>query len=188
MHGYKDLDPSDVDVSALLSRIAREHEAEIEAEEVDSAVTVTVKATNRAKAQEIIGILRGQLLYRPGEENVWRARVLVHPPSDGSDSLTAVLQSKEGTTGRRFTAATTENREPVGAVTTKADYKTELAKTLDQTAGILRHNPSGMRMKVQFGTLVVHEWKKDKAEYSFAELESLLSRAGPRGTGQMLST
>src|SRR5690349_14422724 len=100
MHGYKDLDPSDVDVSALLSRIAREHEAEIEAEEVDSAVTVTVKATNRAKAQEIIGILRGQLLYRPGEENVWRARVLVHPPSDGRDSLTAVLQSKEGTAGR----------------------------------------------------------------------------------------
>jgi hypothetical protein len=188
MHGYKDVDPSDVDVSALLSRIAKEHVAEIKAEEVDSAVTVTVKATNRAKAQEIIAILRDQLRYRPGEENVWRARLLVHPPSDGRDSLTVVLRSKENTPGRRATAATTESLEPAGDVATKADYKKELAKTLDQTAGILRHNPNGMRMKVQFGTLVINEWKKDKAEYTFAEIESLLSRAGSRGTAQMLST
>jgi hypothetical protein len=189
-HGYKDVDPSDADVKALLSRIAREHEAEIEASEVDSAVTVTVKAKNRPRAQKIIQVLRDQLLYRPDEEGVWRANPLVHPPKGGEVCFTAVLQPKEGTTGRRVTALRAGAPEPVGptsVATTKSDFKKEFLNILDNVAGILRYTPSGMRMRVQFGTLVLDEWRKDKTEYNFADVENLVRRAGTRGTAHMLS-
>lgn len=189
-HGYKDVDPSDVDVKAVFSRIAREHEAEIEAEEVDSAVTVTVKAKNRPRAQKVINALRDQLLYRPGEESAWRTNPLVLPPKAAEGCFTAVLQPKEGTTGRRVTALPVEASEPVdpaGVVAKMSDFKTELTKAFDHMAGILRWTPSGMRMRVQFGTLVLDEWRKDKTGYNFADIKNLVGRAGTRGTAHMLS-
>jgi hypothetical protein len=191
MHGFKDIDPYDVDVKTLLDGIAREHEAKIEAEEIDSTVSITVQTTNRAKAQKVIAALPKVFLYRPGEETVWRARLLVNPPKDGTYSLVAVLQPKEGTTGRRAVAVTPKDQKPVdqaGLVATKAEYKKFLIKILDETAGHLRHIPNGMRMRVHFGSLVLDEWKKDKTEYTFTELESHVSRAGTRGTAHMLST
>jgi hypothetical protein len=157
---------------------------------VESAVTVMVRAKNRPRAQKIINVLRDQLLYRPGEESVWRANPLVLPPKDGRVCFAATLQPKEGTTGRRVTALPAEVREqvgPVGVVATKTDFKEEFIKTLDHMAGILRYTPSGMRMRVQFGTLVLDEWRKDKTEYNFSDVENLARRAGTRGTAHMLS-
>ncbi|AEO54390.1 hypothetical protein MYCTH_2107129 [Thermothelomyces thermophilus ATCC 42464] len=190
MRGFKDIDPSDVDVAALLNRLAREHKAAIAAEEIGSNIFVTVKATNRAKAQEVIGYLRSQLLYRPGEDSVWRARLLVYPPSDSWPSIVAALQTREGTTGRRITALTSQ---PLGFVDTsiyptKAEYKENLTAALNQTAEFLRNNPNGMRMKVQFGSLIVNEWTKDKTEYTLEELLRLINRVGTRGTARMLDT
>ncbi|KAH6854561.1 hypothetical protein B0I37DRAFT_336555 [Chaetomium sp. MPI-CAGE-AT-0009] len=187
--GFKDVHGSDTDVMAVISRIARDHEAMISVEDVNSAVTVTVKATHRAKAAEIIALLRTQLLYRP-EEELWRARLLVNPPSNGKDLLTVVLQCKEGTTGRRITAAKTKNLDGTnmtGVDEKEARYKADLAKTLDKATEVLRHDPNGMHMKVQFGTLILNEWKKDKVEYNFAELQALLRSAGTRGTSKMLN-
>jgi hypothetical protein len=191
MHGFKDIDPYDVDVKALLDGIAREHDARIEAEEIDSTVSVTVQTTNRAKAKAVIAALRKVFLYRPGEETVWRARLLVSPPKDGTYALVAVLQPKEGTTGRRALAATPKVPtlvDQAGLVATETDYKKSLIKILDETAGHLRHIPNGMRMRVHFGSLVMDEWKKDKTEYTFTELESHVSRSGARGTAHMLNT
>jgi hypothetical protein len=186
MRGFKDVDPSDADVKALLSRIAQEHQATIEAEEVGQAVTVTVKAENRPVAEQVLAVLRNQLLYHPGEESVWRAGLLVHPPKGGKGGFTAVLQPKEGTTGRRATAATTNALASVDSVEYNG-YKTELTATLDNTAEVLRNTPTGMRMAVQFGTVILDEWKKGKAEYTFAELESLVRRTGQRGTAHILT-
>ena len=42
-------------------------------------------------------------------------------------------------------------------------------------------------MTVQFGTVVLDEWKKGKVEYNFAELESLVGRTGQRGTARILT-
>jgi hypothetical protein len=184
--GFKDVDPSDADVKALLSRIAQEHQAMIEAEEVGQAVAITVKAENRPVAHKVMAVLRDQLLYQPGEESVWRARLLVHPPKGGKGGFTAVLHPKEGTTGRRATAASTNALASVDSVEYNG-YKTELVATLNHTAEVLRKTPTGMRMAVQFGTVILDEWKKDKAEYTFAELENLVRRTGQRGTAHILT-
>jgi hypothetical protein len=184
--GFKDVDPSDADVKALLSRIAQEHQAMIEAEEVGQAVAITVKAENRPVAHKVMAVLRDQLLYQPGEESVWRARLLVHPPKGGKGGVTAVLHPKEGTTGRRATAASTNALASVDSVEYNG-YKTELVATLNHTAEELRKTPMGMRMAVQFGTVILDEWKKDKAEYIFAELENLVRRTGQRGTAHILT-
>ncbi|KAL2159267.1 hypothetical protein VTH06DRAFT_2702 [Thermothelomyces fergusii] len=190
MHGFKDIDPSDVDITALLNRLAREHKAAIKAEELGSNIFVTIRATNRAKAKEVIGYLRSQLLYRPGEDNVWRARLLVHPPSDSWKPTVAALQPREGTTGRRITALTSRTLGSVdtSACPTKAEYENDLTAALNQTVEFLRSNPNGMRMKVLFGSLIVNEWTKDKTEYTFAESLRLVNRVGTRGTARMLDT
>ncbi|KAK4240719.1 hypothetical protein C8A03DRAFT_13020 [Achaetomium macrosporum] len=190
MRGFKDVDPSDVDVKALLSRIAREHDSMVEAEANDSGVTVTVSACNRTKAQDVITVIRGHLKYQPGEEGVWRTRLLVHPPSDGKSCFTAVLQPKEGTTGRRVIAAEPEGlkpNDPDDIVSLELEYRSQFAQAINRTGRILLSNPNGMRMRVQFGTLVLDEWKKDKTEYSFAELCGLVHRVGTRGTAHMVN-
>ena len=175
----------------MLSRIASEHGAKIEASEVGSGVMLTVKTTTRPKAKEVIAVLRNQLRYRPGEENVWQANLLVNPPKDMEGHLTVALQPKEGSTGRRaIVTATTRDLASVdsaGLVEAKTKYKKEFTDALDHMAGILRYVPNGMRMRVHFGNLVLNEWKKDKSEYTLAELGSLVHRAGKRGTAQMLS-
>jgi hypothetical protein len=194
-HGFKDIDPSDVDIKALFSRLAKEHQAEIDAEEVDSAVGVTVRAATRAKAQQIISVLRDQLLYRPGEEKVWQTNLLVEPPKHGGACLTVALHPKEGTTGRRATATTTAvatqdlvSVDLIDHGATKAKYKEDFIQSLDHRMGILRYVPTGMHMRVQFGTLVLNEWKRDKTEYNLAELTSLAHRSGMRGTSRMLNS
>ena len=190
-HGYKDIAPADVDIKALLSRIASEYDAKIEASEVGSGVIVTVKTTTRPKAKEVIAVLRDQLRYRPGEETVWQANLLVNPPKVVESHVAVILQPKEGSTGRRATVtATAKDIAPIdsaGLVEAKIKYKKEFTDALDHMTDILRYVPSGMRMRVHFGTLVLNEWKKDKSEYTLAELGGLVHRAGKRGTSQMLS-
>ncbi|KAL2199582.1 hypothetical protein P885DRAFT_29222 [Corynascus similis CBS 632.67] len=187
MRGFKDIDPADVDVEAILDRLAQEHKASVKAEEISSDVFITVKATNRAKVRKLIASIRSHFLYQPGEDSVWRSRLLVHPPSDSWPSFTAFLQPKEGTTGRRITAI---KNQPVGCIDTKiyptkTEYKEELMDSLNKIAGVLRKNPNSMRMKVHFGSLIVNEWTKDKTEYTLEEIVRLVNRAGTRGTARM---
>lgn len=186
--GYKEIDPSDVDLKALLSRVAREHEAKIEADEVANGITIAVKAVTRARAQQVILLLRDQLLSRHGEEKVWVANLLVSPPKDGGRCLTVVLQSKEESAGRRATAVPTKNLAPANSIdpgATGTEYKKKLLESLDHIAGIVRYIPTGMRMRVQFGTLSLNQWKKDKTEYNLDELNGLVRLAGARATAQM---
>lgn len=174
----------------MLARAAKDHEAKIEVEDLENAIAVTVKATNRAKAREVLAIIRDQLLYRPGEDEVWRAHLMVRPPKDGGSSLTTVLPPREGATGRRAIALTAKliPAGSDGGATTTIKYKTELMETLNHMAGVLRYTPNGMRMRAQFGSLLLDEWRKGKAKYSLAELEGLVRRAGTRGTAHMLNT
>ncbi|KAH6630634.1 hypothetical protein B0J18DRAFT_363894 [Chaetomium sp. MPI-SDFR-AT-0129] len=184
--GFKDVDPADGDIKRLLSHLAGEHKAVIRAEETDSSVMITVKTTNRPTAQKIIKTLRGTLLYQAGEDDMWRTKLLFNPPADGGRPLVAVLEPVDGTTGRKIlTAAPKQLAELVDTASPSGEYKEELVKVLDGKANVMRHTTAGMRMKVQFGTVILNQWRKDKTEYTFAELETLLQRAGPRGTAQM---
>ncbi|KAJ4290176.1 hypothetical protein N0V88_006685 [Collariella sp. IMI 366227] len=190
LRGFQDVDPFDVNIMAILSRLGREHEAEIKAEEIGPAVMVTIQAANRTNAKAIVAELRQQLLYRPGDESVWRAQVVINPPSASTVGFRAVLKPMEGTTGRRVTAApagcNTPNIDDAGLA--RAQYNIDLARILDRAAGILKHNPNGMEMRVRFGTLTLDEWKKDKPDYTFAETGTLIWRAGARGTVHMLTS
>lgn len=189
MLGYKDVDPSDVDIKTLFAQIAAEHQVKIEADDDGSAITV--KAANRAKAKEVIASLQKQLLYRPGEENVWSTQLLVHPPKDGKGYFIVVLQSKEGDAGVRPVAKEAKNIKPASPNELAADtteYKVGLRNILDRTAGFLRHSPNGMRMRVLFGSAVFDEWKKDKPEYNYIEFGRLAHRVGARGTARMINT
>jgi hypothetical protein len=186
--GYKDVDPADVDIRTLFSQIAIRHEAKIQTDEAGSVITV--KATNRAKAKDVIADLQKQLLYRPGEESVWSTQLLVLPPKNGKDHFSVVLRSKEGDPGVRAIAREADHLEPVNADDVTADtteYKIALRNVLDRTAGILRHSPNGMRMRVQFGSLLLDEWKKDKPDYNFFEFGKLARRVGARGTTRMIN-
>lgn len=190
MLGYKELDPSDVDIRTLFSRVAQEYGVEVEADESGPVTVLTVKATNRAKASAAIAELQDHLLYRPGEDNVWRVQLLIHPPKVGKANFTAVLKPREGDVGVRPTAATKESLmlvNPGDEAAAKAEYKDQLRQTLDHATRILRHTPNGMRMRVQFGALVLDEWTKGKVDYTFAELANLLRRAGPRGTARAVN-
>ncbi|KAL2132576.1 hypothetical protein VTI74DRAFT_3631 [Chaetomium olivicolor] len=186
-HGYMDVDPSDVEIKALFSRIAREHGADIKAEDAGSAVIVTIKATTRANAKAVTKELRRQLLYRPGEESVWRAHLVVHPPEAGRAGFTAVLKPMEGTTGRRVTVGPSRDTADSNEADLARDqYNNDLARALNYVAAILQRNPAEMQMRVRFGTLILDEWRKNKINYTFAETTSLLRRAGARGTAHML--
>ncbi|KAL2019461.1 hypothetical protein VTK56DRAFT_9577 [Thermocarpiscus australiensis] len=183
--GIRDVDPSDLVLNTLLSQIADEHESQIAIDEDGFTIT----AASRAKAKGVIVDLRKQLLYRPGEENVWRAHLLVNAPRDGKNRFRAVLQAKEGAVGVRPVSTTIPDLAPVDlndAATAKTEYKEELNQTLDRVAEILRHDPNKMRMRVQFGQSVLDEWKKGKEEYTFTELGNLVRRAGARSTAHIV--
>lgn len=177
-----------MDIQAVFLRIATEHEARVEPEEDGSSITI--KATNRARARDVLMALRKHLLYRPGEESVWRPQVLIHPPSEGKNCFRAILQPKEGDVGVRPTAATTKGLKFVDqddVATAVDEYKTALRKTLERTGSVLRNNPNGMRMRAQFGNVVLIEWNKGKTEYTFSEISRLVNRTGSRGTVRMVN-
>lgn len=174
---------------ALFSRIAKEYSTKIEVEERETAITVTVQASNRAKAQRAIVAVREQLLYQPGDEGVWCARLFIYPPKEGKASFNTVLQPRDGTTGRRATAAHLDGPklvDPGDVLAGRNEYRDHLTQALDRLTLALRNVTSGMRMRLQFGELRFDEWKKDKLKYNFAELTNLTCRAGRRDTAHMM--
>jgi hypothetical protein len=188
--GFKDIDPSDVDVKALLSRIAGEHGAVAEANNNGPVVTITVRAANRANAQAAITSIRDKLRLLPGDQGLWRIRLLVHPPRDGKDCFTAILQPQEGTIGRRVIATKTEKPKPSDSnekVALELEYAKQLTQATNRAGSVLLSNPNAMHMKVRFGTLILDEWKKDQSEYNFVDLCNLVNRVGTRGTAHMVN-
>ncbi|GAB1311360.1 hypothetical protein MFIFM68171_01570 [Madurella fahalii] len=188
MRGFKDVDPSDVNLKSAFSSVETEHECKVEVGE--SGASIIVKAANRETAKEAIVALRELLLYQPGEESVWRTRILIHPARNGKGHFRAMLQQREGGVGVRPVAIATQDVEianPEDVAAAKAEYKQELGRALDSTVAVLRRDPNAMRMRVHFGSITLDEWKKGKVEYTFADLGSFLCRAGIRGTARMIN-
>ncbi|KAL1839353.1 hypothetical protein VTJ49DRAFT_1621 [Mycothermus thermophilus] len=183
-HGYKIIDPSDIDLQVMLSRLEAEHNAKVEIEVIDEEnVTITVKTMNRPTAQAIVKSLKRQLQHHGVEEAVWRPHLLIHPPAAGKAGFKATLRPVENTTGKRVTVVDgLESAEAGEVAAMKRVYKQSLEGKLGLVGEELRVTVSGMTMKIRFGTAILASWMKDKANYNFTELESLASRAGPRGT------
>lgn len=185
MHGFKDVDPSDLNLKAAFSRVEVEHECKVEVEE--SGTSIIVKAANRGKAKETVAALRELLLYQPEEESVWRTQILIYVARNGKDHFRALLQQTEGSVGVRPVAMAISGVEVADVAAAKAEYKQELGWALDGTARVLRHDPNAMRMRVHFGNITLDEWKRGKTDYTFADLGNLVRRAGVRGTARMMN-
>lgn len=188
MRGFKEVDPADVDIQTILTQIAQEHQAKVDMDE--DGRTIIIKATNRGRTQEVINKIREQLFYQPGEESVWRTQLLIHPPKGGKDYFNVSLQPKAGEIGMRAvdsTSATTATAKADDLAAEMFGYEEKLRKGLNQKARILRHVPNGMRMRVQFGSLLFDEWKKDQPTYNFVQFGGLVSWAARRSTSHMVN-
>lgn len=186
MRGFKDVDPSSLDLRTAFSRLEAEHRCKIGVEA--NGASIMIKATNRSTTKEVFTSIRELLLYRPGEENVWRTQILVHPPRDGKEHFAASLRPREGGRGVRPIAMELQDLERAQTkdiAAAELEYKQDLARVLDTTGRVLRHDPSALRMRVRFGTITLDEWKRGKSDYTFAELGDFLRRAGTRGTARM---
>jgi hypothetical protein len=61
-------------------------------------------------------------------------------------------------------------------------WQNDFREKLFQAVKQMRSTPGEMRMRVQFGTLLLQEWKKNVTEYTYGELENVIKRLGVRGT------
>ncbi|KAK3693900.1 hypothetical protein B0T22DRAFT_55505 [Podospora appendiculata] len=188
MHGFNQMDPTNVGLRTTIDQIRHNFNVKVQPTETGSALFIT--APNKTSAKEAIAVIRQVLIRKAGEKIMWQPLVLVTPPKSGPENLRAILQQKEGVPGARPTAfpSSTDANNPAGQVTVmavKSGYKEAMSKALMNAAENLRFLPNKMRMRVRFGNLYLKEWKKGKDEYTLTDLESLLRRAGPRGTAAM---
>ena len=191
--GFKDVDPDDADVKTLLSRLANEHQVEIEAdidEELESPV-IMVRASNREKAKAVVMELRKHLVKVAGEETTWLARTMIYPPKVGKDAFTAVLEQKEPVGARAAAVKPSSLQVVINQLQVKAD-EADYTKQLEGTLGVLfktlKSQSHAMRMRFDFGKYFLRQWKKDQPTYTFSELQSLASRNAGRGIGHMKNT
>ncbi|KAK3383656.1 hypothetical protein B0T24DRAFT_58157 [Lasiosphaeria ovina] len=188
-HGYKDVDPGELDLQTIINQIAQKFRVHLEVDFDESDAIITVFALNKPGAHGALNALRNILVCKSGEKSVWRPFALVRPPRSGKENMKTVLQTVGGKNGARPTA--TNARGPkssdAGPVVKaqEEEYKEELKKALAFTVQNLKHVPNKMRMRVHFGTFRLREWKKGQTEYTFSELESIVRRAGPRGTSSI---
>jgi hypothetical protein len=187
MRGFKEIEPSSLDLKAVFSCLEAQYECKIDIDENGTAITV--RGRNRERANRAITEIREHLRYEQGGQNIWRAQFLIHPPRNGTEQFRASLQSNRGDLGVRPMAVGGSNPEsstPDGFAAAEVEYKQELRRALDRTARTLRHDPNAMRMRVQFGKVALDEWKRGKTDYTFNELQNLVRRIGVRGTGRIM--
>ncbi|KAK3335599.1 hypothetical protein B0T19DRAFT_395437 [Cercophora scortea] len=188
MHGFNKMDPTDFGLSTTISQICQKFKITVRPSATGEALFIT--APDKTSAKEAMAVIRQALMCKAGEKIMWQPLVLVTPPKGDAENFRAILQQKEGTPGARPTVlpSSTDANKSAGQITTAAatsGYKEAISKALVNAAENMRFLPNKMRMRVKFGNLYLKEWKKGKDEYTFADLESLVRRAGPRGTAAM---
>ncbi|KAK0733599.1 hypothetical protein B0T26DRAFT_745632 [Lasiosphaeria miniovina] len=176
-HGYKDVDPSELDLQTIINQIAQKFKVHIEMDFDESDAIMTVFAPNKTGAHGALNALRNMLVCKSGEKSVWHPFALVRPPRSCKENMKIVLSIVEGKKGSRPTAKNaggpkSSDADPVDK-TQEEEYKEELKKALAFTVQNLKHVPNKMRMRVHFGTFRLKEWKKGQTEYTFSELESI---------------
>ncbi|KAK0730757.1 hypothetical protein B0H67DRAFT_639219 [Lasiosphaeris hirsuta] len=185
-YGYTGLDPSDIDTRTLLSQI--EEELGVHIHNDVAGVSLTVMAPDKLKAKQARELIEKILRRKPGEANIWRSWALLNAPKDKNQPMIITLQKVEG--GRRPIATpepqpTTDGDCDGDSISRTASitwqYKERLKEILTATVDNLRNIPNKMRMRVQFGSLQLQQWKKGKVNYTLSEIESFADRLAFRG-------
>ncbi|KAM7212629.1 hypothetical protein V8F06_012006 [Rhypophila decipiens] len=183
-HGFTALELLNIDVDAAFEQIRDQFQVTITV--LDDGDMIEIKAFNRKKANDAVRALRKILERKPGDRIVWRPLALIKPLSSGNDNGQIALIPNEGIEGARpfaivkagHSSESTDDKDGT-------QYKEELQKALARAVENLRYVPNRMRMRINFGHVLLKEWKKDQSEYTFAELKQMAHRAGPRGTVHM---
>lgn len=155
--------------------VGKKHLADIKIIEAeDGAAAIRIRAASQAVARAALEEIK-QLIISADAPEVWKPKVLVHPPRNGEDQFTATLQVDK-TDGTRRPVSQTSN----GVIVWTAKYKESLALALDRTLVQLRNDPNRLQMRVNFGKVALSQWSKNNTTYSFGELEAALRVAGSR--------
>ncbi|KAK0656180.1 hypothetical protein B0T16DRAFT_451783 [Cercophora newfieldiana] len=187
-HGYDSIDADDDRIGKTLQQLERELLVKIEADE--DGKTLTIYAFTRPKARDaLLAVQRLLMKKEDTDPGAWHPRVVLCASDVLPESHRILsLQAHDSHPGRRAIFC---NLPTIGGsvdlTTGHSNHRYQLKTALDLVTKVVRHLPNKMRMRVNFGQVLLQEWKKDKERYSKAELEVLLHRAGTRGTAQMLS-
>lgn len=180
MFGFKDADPDDIEFMTVLHQIEELHNVTIQVDVDDNLLEIF--AHSNISAIKTMAALRELLKHEPGGEKAWHPMVLMAPAKVGQAGFKALLlHSPQG--ARPYIAPDATAGEDIityDELVTK--WTDEFREKLFQAAKNIKSSPSEMRMRIQLGVLLLQEWKKNKTEYNYIELETMIRRLGIRGT------
>ncbi|OIW34461.1 hypothetical protein CONLIGDRAFT_675438 [Coniochaeta ligniaria NRRL 30616] len=178
--GYKEADPDDMEFMTIIRQIETENAVVVEVDGENN--WVDIYASTKDNATNAMDRVRAALKLEVGGAKVWHPSVLMAPVTVGKKGFMALLaQMPDG--ARPYMSP------KAGPATNNAEFNQLYAKwqtgfreKLFQAVKQIRSTPSEMRMRVQLGTLLLQEWKKNVTEYTYGELENVIKRLGIRGT------
>ncbi|KAM7190550.1 hypothetical protein V8F20_009683 [Naviculisporaceae sp. PSN 640] len=180
-HGFNDFQQLNFDVEEALNQIRRHFRVDLTVH--DDRDMVEIRAINRKMANEALKAIRKLLERKPGDRVVWRPLALIKPLQGGNNTAQIALVPLEGLDGARAVAiANPDNSSNPADPAESLVYREEFEQALARAVANLRFVPNRMRMRINFGQILLKEWKKERSEYTFNELQQMAERAGPRGT------
>ncbi|KAK4454672.1 hypothetical protein QBC34DRAFT_139176 [Podospora aff. communis PSN243] len=187
-HGYNRLDDyNDIDdIDHSFREIERKLIVKIDPSEDGNSLTI--QAFNKAKAKGAVIQIRHLLKKEKNETStLWRTQVLVAFAGTDVESSQAIFSLQEDSELTLHPVAPNHPLWPGSGDTPLRDtsFKNAFRDAADSACFNLRRVPNKMRMRVHFGTLILHEQNKGQSDYTKAELEKLLSIAGARGTAKL---
>ncbi len=182
MHGYQILDRESIEMRTTISQIERDFQVRILVDPAGSSLEI--RATSRLAAGEAFLAIQNTLKRKSGQATVWITSVQIKPPNKDVNNLRITFRKIGDTTVRPVSTLPLQilGPNPLVAGAAKVVYRSELEEALNKAANNLRSIPYRMRMRVHFGTVQIHEWKKGQDEISFQELREITQRVGARGT------
>ncbi|KAB5551323.1 hypothetical protein GE09DRAFT_1287968 [Coniochaeta sp. 2T2.1] len=179
--GYREAEPDDIEFMAIIKQVEMQHAVVIDIDGPNNQLEI--HAPSRDRAVQAMGQIRTATRLEPGGAKVWHPQVLMAPVKVGKAGF-KTLMKQHGNDGVRAymspkAGPNTTNRAFYGLVD---KWLEEFREVLFRAARQIRVNSSEMRMRVQFGELLLQEWKKNIEEYTYDDLESVIKRLGVRGT------
>lgn len=178
--GYKEADPDDIELMTIIRQIENQHSVVIEVDGDNNWLDIF--AFTKDAATKTVERVRSALKLEVGGTKVWHPTVLMGPVKVGKTRFTALLaQTPDG--ARPYISP--KAGPATGNIEINqlyAKWQNDFREKVYQAARQIRSTPSEMRMRVQFGTLLLQEWKKNVTEYTYGELENVIKRLGVRGT------
>lgn len=177
--GYREADRDDIEFMTVIGQIEKQHTVTIDVD--DENQWLDIYAFRKDSAAAAMEAIRCALKLEVGGAKVWHPSVLMAPIMVGKSGFIArVEQTSEG--ARPYMSPNAGPVNAAEALQLRTEWQNDFREKLFQAVKNIRTTPSDMRMRVQFGTVLMQEWKKSTTEYTYGELESVIKRLGVRGT------